>query len=263
MSERWQQICQIADSASGLRPEERPGFLDSACGGDRDLRNDVESFLRSMEKTGEYRQAQAEHRTPTSVATAQTDSLISRHIGSYQILERIGFGGMGVVYRAVDTRLGREAALKFLSESLQRDPRARERFEREARSASALNHPNICTVYGVDEFEGHPYIALELLKGKTLGDVVRHNPLPLERLLEIAIPILSALEAAHSHGIIHRDLKPANIKVRDDGTVKVLDFGLAKAQGEGGRGQGAGLSQAGGAREEAVRALRCRSRRRS
>jgi len=227
MSERWQQICQIADSASGLRPEERPRFLDSACEGDPDLRNDVESFLRSIEVTREFSHSQAEL-PPGSAASAEQDSLIAKQVGSYRIVERIGSGGMGVVYRAVDTRLGRQAALKFLSENLQRDPRARERFEREARSASTLNHPNICTVYGVGDFEGHPYIALEFLKGQTLSDVIRYKPLPIERLVEIAIPILSALEAAHSHGIIHRDLKPANIFLTERNQVKILDFGLAK-----------------------------------
>jgi len=185
MSERWQQICQIADSASGLRPEERPRFLDSACEGDPDLRNDVESFLRSIEVTREFSHSQAEL-PPGSAASAEQDSLIAKQVGSYRIVERIGSGGMGVVYRAVDTRLGRQAALKFLSENLQRDPRARERFEREARSASTLNHPNICTVYGVGDFEGHPYIALEFLKGQTLSDVIRYKPLPIERLVEIA-----------------------------------------------------------------------------
>ena len=159
---------------------------------------------------------------------ALPDTWIGKQVGPYRILERIGFGGMGVVYRAVDIRLGREAALKFLSAEMQQDRRARERFEREARAASALNHPNICTVYGVDEFEGHPYLALELLKGQTLADVISDQPLAVDRLLELAIPVLSALEAAHAEGIIHRDLKPANIFLTEKGHLKILDFGLAK-----------------------------------
>ncbi|MBS1804506.1 MAG: tetratricopeptide repeat protein [Acidobacteria bacterium] len=229
MSERWQQICQIADSASGLHHDERSRFLDSACGGDPDLRNDVESFLRSIDVTREFRLSQAgQSNSRSSPGLGEQDSLVSKQVGSYRIIERIGFGGMGVVYRAIDTRLGREAALKFLSNDRQRDPRAVERFEREARSASTLNHPNICTVYGVDEFEGIPYIALELLKGQSLGDVIEHKPLPLERLVELAIPILSAMDAAHSHGIIHRDLKPANIFLTEKNQIKILDFGLAK-----------------------------------
>ena len=208
---------------------DRPTFLDSACQGDADLRAEVESLLTAEDAAGGFLQSQSEHHPSDNGAVhPDVDSWIGKQIGPYRILERIGSGGMGVVYRALDTRLGREAALKFLNAAMRQDIRARERFEREARAASALNHPNICTVYGVDDFEGQPYLAMELLKGRTLADEIAGKPLRTERLCEIAIPVLSALSAAHAEGIIHRDLKPANIFLTDQDHVKILDFGLAK-----------------------------------
>jgi len=212
-----------------IAPDERSFFLDSACQGDANLRSEVESLLSAEEAAGSFLQSQSEHSSTDSAAShPSADSWIGKQSGPYRIVERIGFGGMGVVYRALDTRLGREAALKFLNDAMRQDIRARERFEREARAASALNHPNICTVYGVDDFEGHPYLAMELLKGRTLADEIAAKPLTSERFFEIAIPVLSALSAAHSEGIIHRDLKPANIFLTDQDHVKILDFGLAK-----------------------------------
>jgi len=230
--ERWHEIEELYHSASSVPDDQRDSFLQQACGGDSSLVREVESLLRYGTSAQSVLDAPAIAMVAKAIASDEYQStapfLEGKTVSHYRILSTIGRGGMGVVYKAEDLKLRRLVALKLLPPFLAHDQQALQRFEREAQAASALNHPNICTVYEIDEFEDLRFIAIELLEGETLRERIVREPLEIPELLETAIEICDALEAAHTAGIIHRDIKPANIFVTQRGTTKVLDFGVAK-----------------------------------
>ena len=226
--ERWQQVKEIFNSAINYRPEERSIFISQACSGDEDLRSEVESLIASHELSGSFIDQPAFEAAASLLASDRMELISGQTIGSFEVHSFLSRGGMGEVYLAEDKRLGRKVALKLLPSSFTTDVDRLRRFEREARAASALNHPNIITIYEISQTAGTHVIATEFVEGETLRHRLSQSGLSLSEALNVAMQIADALSAAHKAGIIHRDIKPENIMLRPDGYVKVLDFGLAK-----------------------------------
>src|SRR5689334_14878351 len=226
--ERWQQVKEIFNSAINYRPEERSSFISQACYGDDDLRSEVESLIASHEQGGSFIDKPAFEAAASLLVSNPAELKRGQMIDSYEVISFISRGGMGEVYLAEDKRLGRKVALKLLPATFTSDDDRLRRFEQEARAASALNHPNIITIFEIREAGSSHVIATEFVEGETLRTRLNRAALSISEALDIAIQVADALSAAHKAGIIHRDIKPENIMLRPDGYVKVLDFGLAK-----------------------------------
>ncbi len=226
--ERWQRVKELFDSIVGQEPERRAAFLDEACVGDPALREEVQALVASHEKATEFLEKPAYQTAAALFESDEADSLVGQHLGPYLVTEKIAQGGMGVVYLAEDSRLDRTVAIKALPRRHTRDPQHRERLRREAKAAARLSHPGIATVYALEEFGDNLYIVSEFVPGRTLLEELNDGPLHIGLLLDVALKVARALEAAHEAGVVHRDLKPENVIRMPDGEIKILDFGLAR-----------------------------------
>jgi serine/threonine protein kinase len=227
-SERWQQVEEVLQAALDRRPQERAAFLDEACAGDRELKAEAASLLDAYDEASDFLEQPAIAEDARVLVGELPDTNIGRIVGPYRIIERLGAGGMSEVYLAQDTRLGRLVALKMLPSYFVSDETRLNRFQREARAASALNHPNVLTIHEVGATEDTHFIATEFIDGQTIRGLIASGSLSIEEVLDIAMQVASGLAVAHAAGIIHRDIKPENIMRRDDRIVKILDFGIAK-----------------------------------
>src|SRR6266550_3674038 len=226
--ERWQRIEKVLQAALDCPPDERALFIDEACVGDARLKEETTSLIDAYDEAGDFLEQPALIQDARVLVGDDLHSKIGGAIGPYKIIERLGVGGMGEVYLAEDIRLDRLVALKLLPAYFASDDSRLRRFQREARAASALNHPNILTIHEVGESGEVYFIATEFIDGQTIRELAGKRELSLEGVLDIAEQVASALAAAHAAGIVHRDIKPENIMRRTDGLVKILDFGIAK-----------------------------------
>ncbi|MEJ2580962.1 MAG: protein kinase, partial [Acidobacteriota bacterium] len=226
---RWQRLRELFDAAMDVESSERPAFFASSCEGDSELRQTLESLVEhSVESGSAFDQALSEAVDFEGSIWKSLDP-IGRTLGHYRIIEKIGEGGMGEVYRATDTRLNRDVAIKILPDAFTRDPERLARFEREAKVLASLSHPNIATIHGFEEADGFRFLVLELVEGVTLRTRLKEGRMLVETLVGLAAQIAEGLTKAHAAGVVHRDLKPENLMLTDDGFIKILDFGLAKA----------------------------------
>jgi serine/threonine protein kinase len=251
-ADRYRKAGEIYHAALALPTERRAAFLEQSCAGDLDLLGDVESLLAAHASAGHFieelhphvgtflDESRLAHGRPESrdgsIDEASADSTESwltpgQHLGRYEVLDLLGSGGMGSVYRALDPSLGREVAIKALARTFRDDSASLRRFEREARVLATLSHPNIATIYGFERLDGAPYLVLERVDGETLADRLMRGAISVDVALDVAAQIVAGLEEAHGKGVVHRDLKPSNVMLTPDGRVKLVDFGLAKTLG--------------------------------
>jgi eukaryotic-like serine/threonine-protein kinase len=226
--ENWQKVREVFDTALRQEPEERQNYLNEACGDDKNLLTEVESLFSSLAKSDEFLETPAVAHVADIIESPTNPLAPGTRFGHYELIRQIGIGGMGEVYLAKDQELDRQVAIKILNEEFSRDESNLERFVREAKATSALNHPNILVIHEIGESEAGHYIASEFIEGRTLREVLTQSQMSLGEVLDVSIQIAGALSTAHEAHLIHRDIKPENVMVRPDGYVKVLDFGLAK-----------------------------------